>query len=76
MVLYSLAVDSSPRAAGSGLGLMIGVGLCLAGCLVGPVAGYVIEHFGWHWSYAMLALSCLLVLIPLRFVEETQHGAT
>ena len=76
VVLYSLAVDSSPRAAGSGLGLLIGVGLGLAGFLVGPVAGYVIEHFGWHWSYAMLALSCLLALIPLRFVEETRHGAT
>ena len=70
-VLYSAIIDSVPEAASSGMGLMIGVGLGVAGLLVSPVAGYFIDHFGFTWDYIMLASAYLLTLIPIALMRET-----
>ncbi|MFB5191949.1 MFS transporter [Alicyclobacillus fastidiosus] len=70
-VLYAMMVDSSPRAAGASLGLLVGVGLGLSGALVTPVAGYFIQHFGWSWDYLMLAGVCLLTFVPMSLMRET-----
>lgn len=70
-VINSLTIDSTPKSAASSLGLLVGIGLGLSGALVSPVAGYIIQHFGWTWNYIVLALSCLLVFIPMHFVKET-----
>jgi hypothetical protein len=53
------------------MGLMIGVGLGVAGLLVSPVAGYFIDHFGFTWDYIMLAGAYLLTLIPIALMRET-----
>ncbi|GEO27472.1 MFS transporter [Alicyclobacillus acidoterrestris] len=70
-VLYAMLVDSAPKSAGASLGLLVGVGLGLSGALVTPVAGYFIQHFGWHWDYVMLAAVCLLTFIPMSLMRET-----
>jgi len=70
-VVFSLAVDSSKKSAGAGLGILIGVSLGLSGALVTPVAGYFIEHFGWTWNYIMLSAFSFLALIPIYLIRET-----
>ncbi|MCL6600721.1 MAG: MFS transporter [Alicyclobacillus macrosporangiidus] len=70
-VTYALLIDSVPEAAGSGMGLMIGIALGLSGFLVAPVSGYFIQHFGWTWDYIMLAFACILTFIPMAFIRET-----
>jgi MFS family permease len=71
VVLFSLLLDKASHSAGGSLGLLIGIGLGAAGFLVGPASGYIIEHFGWSWNYAMLSISCLAALLPLYFVKDT-----
>ncbi|MEZ0119165.1 UNVERIFIED_ORG: MFS family permease [Heyndrickxia coagulans] len=70
-VVFSLAVDSSPKSAGAGLGILIGVSLGLSGALVTTVAGYFIDHFGWTWNYIMLSAVSILALIPIYLIRET-----
>ena len=70
-VLYSSVIDSVPDAAASGMGLMIGVGLGVSGVIVGPVAGYIIQHYGFTVDLLVLAAFYLATLIPARRMKET-----
>ncbi|HEX7684718.1 MAG TPA: MFS transporter [Trinickia sp.] len=72
-VAYAMVIDSAEQAAGSGMGLMIGIAFGVAGMLVSPASGYIIGHGGWTMHYGSLALMCLLAIIPLLFVRR---GAT
>lgn len=68
-VAYAMVIDSSEQAAGSGMGLMIGIAFGLAGMLVSPLSGYIISHAGWVVHYGTLAIMCLLAIVPLLFVR-------
>lgn len=70
-IINSLTVDSAPREAASGLGLLVGIGYGLSGSLVSPIIGAVINSMGWSASYIILAISCLLVFVPLSLTKET-----
>lgn len=70
-VTYALLIDSTPRAAGSAMGLIIGIAYGVSGLLVATVAGFFIDHWGWTANYLMLAASAALCLIPLAFLRET-----
>lgn len=70
-VVYALLVDSTPRSAGTSLGIMIGVALGVSGIFASWVAGTVIQHFGFTWHYVLLAVICLLGFIPLARITET-----
>lgn len=70
-VINSLTVDSAPKQAASGLGLLVGIGYGLSGSLVSPVVGWIIDSYGWTVGYLFLAVSCLLVFIPLLMTKET-----
>lgn len=70
-VIYAGVIDSVPEAASSGMGLMIGVGLGLSGLISGPVAGYLIQHYGFTVDYIFLALVTLAALIPAARMRET-----
>jgi MFS family permease len=70
-VTYALLIDSTPRAAGSAMGLIIGIAYGVSGLVVATVAGYFIDHWGWTADYLMLAASAALCLIPLAFLRET-----
>lgn len=72
-VAYAMVIDSSEQAAGSGMGLMIGIAFGLAGMLVSPLSGYIIGHAGWVAHYAILAAMCLLAIVPLLFVQKTEN---
>ena len=70
-VIYALVIDSSPKAASTGMGLIIGIAFGLSG-VVGPaVAGYLIDRTGFTVSYLVMAAICLLVLIPVWLLRET-----
>ncbi|PZE20658.1 MFS transporter [Paenibacillus xerothermodurans] len=70
-VTYALLIDSTPKAAASSMGLMIGIALGLSGFLVAPVAGYFIQTWGWTANYMMLAFACVLAFIPMAMLKET-----
>lgn len=70
-VTYSLLIDSVRESAGSGMGLMIGISLGLAGFLVAPVAGYFIQTWGFTADYVMLACAAALTYVPMFFLRET-----
>ncbi len=53
---------------------MIGIGLGSAGFLAAPVAGFIIEHYGFTWHYLFLAVICLLTLVPIALIRETAVG--
>jgi MFS family permease len=74
-VNYSLLIDSVPQAAGSAMGIMIGISFGLAGLVVSSVAGFVIQHFGFTADYVMLACVVALALVPLALVKETVPAA-
>src|SRR5690625_5913900 len=61
-VVYALLVDSAPKAAGTALGIMIGVALGVSGLFASAVSGIVITHLGFNWHYVILAGICLLGL--------------
>lgn len=65
-----LLIDSTPETASSSLGLLIGLSLGVAGVIISPVAGYVIETYGFTWDYIMLAIACLSALIPISIARE------
>jgi len=73
-VMYASIIDAVPEGASSGLGLMIGIGLGSAGFLAAPVAGFIIQHYGFTWHYIFLAAICLLTLVPIAFIRETAAG--
>lgn len=74
-VTYALLIDSVKEAAGSGMGLMIGIALGLSGLIVGPVAGYFIQTWGWTADYVMLAVAVALAFVPMFFFKETVAAA-
>src|SRR5690625_249682 len=74
-VVYALLVDSAPKAAGTALGIMIGVALGVSGLFASAVSGIVITHLGFNWHYVILAGICLLGFIPLARITETVRVA-
>lgn len=70
-VVYALLVDSVPRAAGTAMGIMIGVALGVSGIFASAVSGVVITQLGFTWHYIILAGICLLGVIPLMRITET-----
>ncbi|MGI5132191.1 MFS transporter [Pseudonocardia sp. CA-107938] len=70
-VVYALLIDSVPRSAGTAMGIMIGLALGVSGVLAAAVSGLVIDAFGFGVHYVLLAVICLLGLIPLARMTET-----
>jgi MFS family permease len=70
-VVYALLIDSVPKAAGTAMGLMIGIALGLSGVLAAPVSGWIIDEFGYGVHYGVLAVICLVGLVPLARISET-----
>ena len=70
-VVYALLIDSVPRAAGTAMGIMIGIALGVSGVLAAPVAGLIIDTGGYAVHYIVLAAICLLGLLPLARMTET-----
>ena len=75
-VVYSLLIDSVPKAAGSAMGLMIGIALGLSGLFAAAVSGWIIDTFGFTTQYVVLAAICLLGLIPLARITESVRVRT
>src|SRR5919112_1285768 len=73
-VMYASIIDAVPDGASSGLGLMIGIGLGSAGFLAAPVAGFIVQHYGFTLHYLFLAAICLLTLVPISMIRETSAG--
>ncbi len=74
-VMYASIIDSVPESASSGLGLMIGVGLGASGLIAAPLAGVIVEHFGFTWHYLILSAICLLALVPISLIQEEKRDA-
>jgi MFS family permease len=70
-VVYALLIDSVPRAAGTAMGIMIGVALGVSGVLAAAVSGWIIDSYGFGVHYVVLAAICLLGLLPLARMTET-----
>ena len=70
-VVYALLLDSVPKAAGTAMGLMIGVALGVSGVFASAVAGRIIDQFGFTTHYVVLAAIVLLALWPLSRITET-----
>lgn len=70
-VMYAAVIDAVPEGASSGLGLMIGIGLGASGVIAAPIAGIIIQNFGFTPHYILLAAICLLTLIPISMIRET-----
>ena len=70
-VVYALLIDSVPRAAGTAMGIMIGVALGLSGVFASLVAGAIIDSFGFTVHYVVLAAIVLAALYPLSRIRET-----
>lgn len=70
-VMYASIIDAVPEGASSGLGLMIGIGLGLSGLVAAPVAGLLIQNFGFTVHYVFIAAICLLALVPISMIGET-----
>ena len=62
-VKYASIIDAVSEGASSGLGLMTRIGLGAGGVIVAPVAGFIVQHFGFTWHYVFLAGICLLTLV-------------
>ena len=70
-VVYALLIDSVPKAAGTAMGIMIGLALGISGVFAAAVSGAIIDKFGFGVHYVVLAMICLLGLIPLARMTET-----
>jgi MFS family permease len=70
-VVYALLIDSVPRAAGTAMGIMIGIALGVSGVLAAAVSGWIIDNAGFTVHYVVLAVICLLGLLPLARMTET-----
>lgn len=70
-VVYALLIDSVPRAAGTAMGIMIGVALGVSGVFASAVAGWIIDGWGFTAHYVVLAAICLLGFVPLAKITET-----
>jgi fucose permease len=74
-VVYALLIDSVPRAAGTAMGIMIGVALGVSGVLAAAVSGWIIDTAGFTVHYVVLAAICLVGLLPLARMTETVEVA-
>jgi MFS family permease len=74
-VVYALLIDSVPRAAGTAMGIMIGVALGVSGVLAAAVSGWIIDQAGFTVHYIVLAAICLVGLLPLARMTETVEVA-
>jgi MFS family permease len=70
-VVYALLIDSVPRAAGTAMGIMIGVALGVSGVFAAWISGLIIDAAGFTAHYIVLAAICLLGLLPLSRMTET-----
>jgi len=70
-VVYALLIDSVPKAAGTAMGIMIGIALGVSGVFASLVAGAIIDRYGFTTHYIVLAVIVLLGLIPLSRIRET-----
>ena len=70
-VVYALLIDSVPKAAGTAMGIMIGIALGLSGVFASLVAGAIIDTYGFTVHYVVLAVIVLLGFIPLSRIRET-----
>jgi len=70
-VVYALLIDSVPQAAGTAMGIMIGVALGVSGVFASLVAGLIIDRFGFTVHYVVLAAIVLASLYPLSRIRET-----
>ena len=50
----------------------IGIALGVAATISASVAGIVIDNFGFAINYVVLAIPCLIALIPLAFMRATR----
>jgi MFS family permease len=50
---------------------MTRIGLGAGGVIAAPVAGFIVQHFGFIWHYVFLAGICLLTLVPIPLICET-----
>lgn len=74
-VVYALLIDSVPKAAGTAMGIMIGVALGVSGVFASLVAGSIIDAYGFTVHYVVLAAIVLLALIPLSRIQETVRAS-
>ena len=70
-VVYALLIDSVPKAAGTAMGIMIGIALGVSGVFASLVAGAIIDSFGFTVHYVVLAAIVLAALYPLSRIHET-----
>jgi len=70
-VVYALLIDSVPKAAGTAMGIMIGIALGVSGLFASVVAGWIIDSWGFTAHYLVLAVVCLLGYLPLAKITET-----
>ena len=70
-VVYALLIDSVPNAAGTAMGIMIGIALGLSGVFASIVAGTIIDSYGFTVHYLVLAAIVLVALVPLSRIRET-----
>lgn len=70
-VVYALVIDSAPRAASSGMGLIIGIAFGLSGVLGPTVSGLLIDSVGFTSNYLLMAAICLVMVIPVWLIRET-----
>jgi MFS family permease len=70
-VVYALLIDSVPKAAGTAMGIMIGIALGVSGVFASLVAGAIIDAYGFTTHYIVLAAIVLLGFLPLSRIRET-----
>jgi MFS family permease len=60
-------------------GLMISLALCglgVGGIFVPPLARFVMDHFGWRWTYAALGGLIVMVALPPILLLVRERAAT
>ena len=75
-MVYALLIDSVPKAAGTAMGIMIGLALGVSGVFASLVAGSIIDAYGFTVHYVVLAAIVLLALVPLSRIRETVRART
>jgi MFS family permease len=70
-VAYALIIDSTPKAASSGMGLTIGIAFGLSGVFGPTVSGWMIDQVGFTANYLLMAGICLLMVLPVLLIRET-----
>lgn len=73
-VMYALLIDSVPSAAASSMGLMIGLSIGGGMFLVPPIAGWIIQSYGFMTHYVVIAIVLLIGVAALLRVKEPRHN--